>query len=121
VAAELGLVPAKRGGRRLRPAVARRWVAVGILVLVGLLYYRPLRAYVDAHGQLSQRSATVHRLREEEAALQRRVKASSSPEVLAREARSLGYVHKGEHLIIVKDIPRWRKRQRAGTTARRAQ
>jgi hypothetical protein len=113
-------VPAKRGGRRLRPAVARRWIAVGVLVLVALLYYRPLRAYVDAHGQLSQRSATVHRLREEQAALQRRLKESASPEELAREARVLGYVRKGEQLIIVKDIPQWRKRQRAGTTARRA-
>jgi hypothetical protein len=113
-------VPAKRGSRRLRPAVARRWVAVGVLVLVGLLYYRPLRAYVDAHGQLSQRSAAVRRLHEEQAALQRRLKASASPAVLAREARVLGYVHKGEHLIIVKDIPQWRKRQRGGTTAHRA-
>jgi len=112
-------VPAKRGRRRLRPAVARRWVAVGILVLVGLLYYRPLRAYVDAHGQLSQRSAAVHRLLEEQTALRRRLKASASPEVLAREARVLGYVHKGEQLIIVKDIPQWRNRRRAGTTARR--
>jgi hypothetical protein len=113
-------VPSKRGSRRLRPAVARRWVAVGVLVLVGLLYYRPLRAYVDAHGQLSQRAHTVQRLRGEQASLQRRLKASASPEVLAREARVLGYVRKGEHLIIVKDIPQWRRRQRAGTTARRA-
>jgi hypothetical protein len=94
-------------------------VAVGVLVLVGLLYYRPLRAYVDARGERSQRAAAVRRLREEQVALQRRLKASSSPQVLGREARVLGYVHKGEQLIIVKDIPQWRKRQRAGTTARR--
>jgi cell division protein FtsB len=81
-------------------------------VLVGLLYYRPLRAYVDAHGQLAQRSAAVHRLREEQVELERRLKTSSSPGMLEREARTLGYVRKGEHLIIVKDIPQWRKRNK---------
>lgn len=81
-------------------------------MLVGLLYYRPLRAYVDAHGQLAQRSAAVHRLREEQVELERRLKTSSSPGMLEREARTLGYVRKGEHLIIVKDIPQWRKRNK---------
>jgi cell division protein FtsB len=111
-------MPAKRGRRRLRSVVVRRWLAVGALLLVALLYYRPLRAYVDARWQLGERTAAVQRLRNEQATLERRLKASSSPEVLAREARTLGYVRPGEHLLIVKDIPKWRKRQRAGKSAR---
>ena len=43
----------------------RRWLAVGALVLVALLYYRPLKAYVDARGQLGQRQAVVRRLEHE--------------------------------------------------------
>jgi Septum formation initiator len=97
----------------LRPAVVRRWLAVGALLLVALLYYRPLRAYVDARGQLASRTEAARHLRAEQAALQRRLAASSAPQVLAREARALGYVRKGEKLLIVKGIPEWRARQRA--------
>jgi septum formation initiator len=84
---------------------------VGVLVLVALLYYRPLKAYVDARGELSQQRAVVHRLQEEKAILERRLGASTSPATLAREARALGYVRPGEHLIIVTGINGWRKRQ----------
>jgi cell division protein FtsB len=107
-------VPAKKGRRRVRGPAVRRWVAVGALVLVALLYYRPLHAYLDARGQRATRAAAVQRLKDEQATLERRLKASSSLEVLAREARSLGYVRKGEHLFIVRNMKEWRKRQRAG-------
>jgi cell division protein FtsB len=80
-------------------------------VLVALLYYRPLKAYVDARGELSQRHAVVDRLQQENAILERRLDASTSPDTLAREARALGYVHPGEHLFIVKGINEWRRRQ----------
>jgi hypothetical protein len=113
-------MPTKRGRRRLRGAVARRWIAVGALVLVALLYYRPIRAYVDASGQVSRKSAAVRRLQAERDTLERRLRASATLTVLAREARSLGYVRKGEHLYIVKGIQEWRKRQRGGNAPRRA-
>jgi cell division protein FtsB len=111
-------VPAKRGRRRARRAGLRRWVAVGALVLVALLYYRPLRAYVDARSQRAERLAAVRRLQEEQAALRKRIRESSSLTVLEREARALGYVRKGEHLFIVKNIAEWRTRRHAGTHAR---
>jgi cell division protein FtsB len=95
-----------------RSAVVRRWVAVGVLLLVGLLYYRPLKAYVDARGELSQRTQAVQKLRQERARLERRLGASTSLATLAREARALGYVKPGEHLFIVKGINDWRKRTR---------
>jgi len=91
----------------------RRWLAVGALVLVALLYFRPLKAYVDARGQLGQRQAVVQRLERQKAGLERRLGSSQSVATVAREARALGYVKPGEHLFIVKNIDQWRKRLRA--------
>jgi len=98
--------------------VVRRWLAVGVLLLVGLLYYRPLKAYVDARGELAQKRAAVHRLQAEKKRLQRRLGESTSLETLSREARTLGYVRPGEHLFIVKGINEWRKRERASLGGR---
>ncbi len=103
----------KKRRRRLRGPVVRRWFAVGALVLVGLLYYRPLHDYVEAHSQRAARVAAVRKLQKQQAALERRLRRASSLTVLASEARSLGYIRPGEHLFIVKDIPQWRRRQHA--------
>jgi cell division protein FtsB len=103
----------KRTRRRSRSVALRRWCAVGALALIGLLYYRPLKAYVDAHSQLAQREQVVQKLKEERATLQVRLGSSTSVATLAREARArLGYVRPGEHLFIVKGINEWRKLQR---------
>jgi aminoglycoside phosphotransferase len=83
-----------------------------VLVLVALLYFRPLKAYLDARGELGQRRAAVHRLQAEKALLEKRLASSTSLATLSREARSLGYVRPGEHLFIVKGIQDWRKRER---------
>ena len=91
----------------------RRWLAVGALVLVALLYYRPLTAYVHARGQLGQRQAVVRRLEHEKQSLERALGSSTSVATVAAEARARGYVRKGEHLFIVKNIDVWRKRLRA--------
>ncbi len=108
----------KQGRRVARSVVLRRWLAVGALVLVALLYYRPLRAYVDARGQLGERRAIVNRLERQKTTLEQRLSASTSVPTLAREARALGYVKPGEHLFIVKGIDQWRKRLRASLAAR---
>jgi len=86
---------------------------VGALLLVALLYYRPLKAYVASRSELGQRSQIVHRLEVDKALLDKRLGSSTSVATLAREARALGYVRKGEHLFIVKGINQWRKRERA--------
>jgi cell division protein FtsB len=106
-------MPQKRKKRRIRLVgpVARRWFAVGALVLVGLLYYRPLHDYFDARSQRAARVAAVRKLQKEQAALERRLKHASSVAALAAAARTLGYIRPGEHLFIVKDIPQWRRRQ----------
>ncbi|MEP6813745.1 MAG: septum formation initiator family protein [Actinomycetota bacterium] len=99
--------------------VVRRWLAVGALVLFALLYYRPLKAYVDARGQLGQQRAVVQQLKAEKERLEHRLGSSTSLDTLGREARSLGYVRPGEHLFIVKGINQWRKRERASMMAHR--
>lgn len=110
---------AKKRRSRSRSVVLRRWFAVGALVLIGLLYYRPLKAYVDAHSQFAQREQVVLKLKEQRASLQRRLGSSTSVPTLAREARArLGYVRPGEHLFIVKGINEWRKQERKSLKGR---
>ena len=111
------MAPRKKRRRRLGVPIARRWFAVGALVLVGLLYYRPLHDYLDARSQRAVRLAAVRQLQKQQASLERHLRRASSLAVLAREARTLGYVRPGEHLFIVKDIPQWRRRQHAARHA----
>jgi cell division protein FtsB len=109
-----------RKSRRLaRSNVVRRWLAVGALVLIALLYYRPIKAYIDAQGQLGQGKQIVQKLRADKARLERQLGSSNSLPTLAREARALGYVRPGERLYIVKGINHWRKQQRASMMAHR--
>jgi cell division protein FtsB len=110
---------AARKKRRRLGGPARRWLAVGALVLVGLLYYRPLHDYVDARSQRAVRVEVVRKLQREQAALERRMARASSDAALAAAARTLGYIRPGEHLFIVKDIPQWRRRQHGGSHAAR--
>jgi len=109
----------RKGHRLSRSTVLRRWLAVGALLLVALLYYRPLKAYVDARGEQSKRQAVVHQLQQEKSRLQHRLGTSMSLATLSREARALGYVRPGEHLFIVRGINDWRKRERASMMAHR--
>jgi septum formation initiator len=109
--------PKTRGASR--GVLVRRWLAVGALVLVALLYYRPIKAYVDARGQLAQKRAAVHALQQQNDRLQHRLGSSTSLATLAREARALGYVKPDERLVIVKGINEWRKRERASYARRR--
>ncbi|HUZ15383.1 MAG TPA: septum formation initiator family protein [Gaiellaceae bacterium] len=98
---------------RPRYLVGRRWFAVAVLVLVGLLYYRPLHDYFSAQAQRAARVAEVVKLERQQAALARKLREASSPAALAAEERLLGYIRPGEHLFLVKDIPQWRRRQNA--------
>ena len=108
-----------KGRRPARSILLRRWLAVGALLLVALLYYRPLKAYVDARGEQSKRQAVVHQLRAEKARLEHRLGTSMSLATLSREARALGYVRPHEHLFIVRGINQWRKHERASMMAHR--
>jgi cell division protein FtsB len=106
----------RRHPRRRAPLV--RWLAVATILVVGLLYYRPLKSYLDTKASLEERAAQVRSLRAERDELARQVAESDTPEALARRARRLGLVKPGERLFIVKGIEEWRARQgstRSGT------
>lgn len=109
---------AASGRRPARSVIVRRWLAVGALALVALLYYRPMKAYLDAKGELAQRRVAVQHLQQERSRLERRLGASTSIATLSREARALGYVRPGEHLFIVKGINEWRHRLRLSERSR---
>jgi cell division protein FtsB len=117
VPSERSAAMAKRTRKRPpRSSLALRWLAVGALVLVGLLYYRPVRAYLDRSNTVAARQAQVDALAQRHAALERRLRYVGSQAAVAREARRLGYVKPGERLFIVKGIPAWRAAKRAGAT-----
>jgi cell division protein FtsB len=107
---------AKTKRRPARSSLALRWLAVGALVLVGLLYYRPFRTYLERQDTAAARQAQVSVLAQRRAALERRLRYVESEAAVAREARRIGYVKPGEQLFIVKGIPAWRAAKRAGAT-----
>ena len=90
-----------------RSSIFLRWLAVGAILLVALLYARPLRSYLSAKQQLAQRSADVRALKAEKRELEHQLATASTPEALQREARRLGLVRPGERLFIVKGISKW--------------
>ena len=90
----------------------RRWLGVGALCLIGLLYYRPLKTYVATHHTLVQRNADVQGLRAERRSLERKLADAATTTALVQEARRLGYVKPGERLFIVKGIEAWKRARR---------
>ena len=107
------MAPTKQKGRRPRRGVlVRRWHGVGALCLVGLLYYRPLRTYVDTRHTLAERSGQVASLRGERQRLQRKLADATGDAALVREARRLGLVKSGERLFIVKGAQGWEQARR---------
>jgi cell division protein FtsB len=104
---------ARRRRRPPRTTLFLRWAAVGALALVGLLYVRPLHAYLETRASLNERRAQVHALEARKHSLERRLTHSMSYAMLERQARRLGYVKPGERLYIVKGIGEWRKKLRA--------
>ena len=91
---------------RLRPT---RLLALGGLVLVAFLYWKPIHSYLHTKQTLDQRRAEVQALRAEQTRLQKRIAQVGTKQQLVREARRLGLVKPGERLFIVKGIPAWRK------------
>ena len=102
-------MPAARSRRPPLGTLARRWLAVSLIGLIGYAYFHPLRSWLETSNELSSRRTEVAQLAAEKRALQQRLTASASLDSLAREARRLGYVRPGEHLFIVKGIEAWKK------------
>lgn len=108
----------RKGKRPPRAALARRWLVLAVLAVVGYLYYHPLVTYLEARGEVGEQVAEVRALEREKQALERRLAAQTSNRVLLAEARRLGYVRPGERLFIVKGIPEWRRVYRATASER---
>ena len=85
-----------------------RLVALGVAVLLGLLYYRPVRAYVHTHHAARPRGRGA-RARGAEAPAGERLAEIEQGATLVRGARRLGLVKPGEQLFIVQGIPEWRR------------
>lgn len=99
----------RRSSRPRKRTPVLRWIAVATLAVVALLYYRPLKSYVETRASLQERQAEVRELRAKRDELARRVEDSDTPEALARRARKLGLVRPGEQLFIIKGIDEWRR------------
>lgn len=100
----------RRAARPRRRTPILRWAALATLAIVALLYYRPLKSYVETRSALHERQAEVRELRTKHKQLARRLEDADTPEALARRARKLGLVKPGEQLFIVKGIEQWRRK-----------
>jgi cell division protein FtsB len=94
---------------RLRPI---RLLALGGILLLGLLYWRPLHTYMSTRQELQGRRADVRALRSEKTELERQIAQAGTANALVRDARLLGYVKPGERLFIVRGISAWRQHQK---------
>ena len=95
---------------RVRPT---RLLAIGGLLLVAFLYWKPMHTYLSTKHELETRSAQVQSLRKEHAKLQEKIALAGTGPQLVQQARLLGLVKPGERLFIVRGIPAWRHRNHA--------
>lgn len=86
-----------------------RLVALGVAVLLALLYYRPVRTYVKTRHTVEARTEQVAALAARKHQLEERLAEIEKGSSLVRGARRLGLVKPGEHLFIVQGIPEWRR------------
>jgi cell division protein FtsB len=91
----------------LRPT---RLLALGGLLVIALLYWKPLHTYEHTKAQVTRRQQQVAQLAAEKQELEQRLATVGSGQNLIREARRLGLVKPGEELFIVRGISEWRKR-----------
>jgi hypothetical protein len=89
----------------LRPT---RLLAIGGLILVCVLYWKPIHSYERTQAILRSDEAEVSRLQTEQSQLKERIAAVGTGVGLLREARRLGFVKPGEQLFIVRGIAAWR-------------
>jgi cell division protein FtsB len=89
----------------LRPT---RLLAFAGLVLIGLLYWKPLHTYMKTKQELQQRQVSVSSLAAQRRQLTQQLAAVGTGGTLVREARRLGLVKPGERLFIVRGIDTWR-------------
>jgi len=85
-----------------------RLLAFGGVIVLALLYWKPLHSYVQTKHELEQRQAQVRDLAAQRRSLQQQIAAVGSGSTLVLEARRLDLVKPGERLFIVRGIAAWR-------------
>jgi cell division protein FtsB len=85
-----------------------RLLAFGGVIVLALLYWKPLHSYMDTKHELEQRQQQVRGLAAERRRLQQQIAAVGSGSTLVLEARRLDLVKPGERLFIVRGIAAWR-------------
>jgi cell division protein FtsB len=103
---------ARRNRRKRMPVRSMRWLILGVALLIGFLYYRPLSTYLETKQELERRTAELRDLKEDRAALERRLAGAEEPASVERQARRLGLVRPGERLFIITGVDAWRRTQR---------
>ena len=78
-----------------------------MVVAIAIGYVHPLRSYLAARADVSERRVEVGRLESANAALKRRLERVGTSEFVEREARRLGLVKPGERLFIVTGVEDW--------------
>jgi hypothetical protein len=74
---------AARASRRPPLAtLARRWLAVVLVAVIGYAYYHPIKSWIETRHELSTRRAEVGRLANEKRALRDRLQFSASSDAL---------------------------------------
>ena len=100
-----------RPRRRRRSSRLGRLIGLGVVVVLALLYYRPVRTYLETRDSLTQRRVEVAALAQRKQALEDALEQTRTGATLVRGARRLGLVKPGERLFIVRGIPEWRRAQ----------
>jgi len=99
----------RRRPTRFRRRIRARWLGVACLIVIGLLYYRPVHSYLHARRELAARTAEVSQLTAQKRALQEQLASTTNGATLVQAARRIGLVRPGERLFIAKNIPAWRR------------
>jgi cell division protein FtsB len=89
-----------------------RLLAIGALLLVAFLYWKPMHTYLATKRELAARREQVQALRVEQTKLEKRIALAGTGPELVRQARLIGLVKPGERLFIVRGIAAWRHRNR---------
>jgi cell division protein FtsB len=97
---------------RFRRRIRARWLGVACLIVIGLLYYRPVHSYLHARRELGARTAEISQLTAQNSALEQQLASTTNGATLVQAARRIGLVRPGERLFIIKDIAAWRRAQR---------
>ena len=88
----------------LRPT---RLLALGGVLLLGFLYWKPIHTYLSTRQQLQQSQHAVSAMAAQRRLLEQQLRSVDSGGTLVREARRLGLVKPGERLFIVSGIGAW--------------